>query len=195
MKTIFKLLAIFFGLGSLGLLTKGQINPMILFLAILFGYLGWRTKSEGDQVDSKEPDANNRDSDDATGPIDYPNDYDITDEYHFYDTYFRDQMELWKIQHGTIKYEEIKRRVLTSEKLKARLKQCSIEGGTYVGPKDVAALINGITFFTFSKKNEQALAAQIFVHAWHYNVNRNHNTFNPHQVTKYLNDVTSALEV
>lgn len=46
MRTISKILAIFFGLGSLGLLVQGQINPMILFLAILFGYFGWRSKSK-----------------------------------------------------------------------------------------------------------------------------------------------------
>lgn len=190
MRIIFKIFAVLFAIASFGLLIQGKINPMILILAALFGYLGWRTKSK--DADSSGSSEINKAAT-QNSPIDYPDDYLVTESYHFYDTYFRDQMELWRSNHGTEKYEKIKERVLTSDKVKMRIRKCAKEGGTYLGPKDVAALINGIKAFTFSKVSDQVLAAKIFVHAWHHNVNRKFETFNPHQVTKYLNDVSEVI--
>ncbi len=46
MKILFKILAVFFGLGFLGQLIVGELFLFGLILAILFGYLGWKEKKE-----------------------------------------------------------------------------------------------------------------------------------------------------
>lgn len=46
MRILFKILAIFFGLGFLGQLVAGELFPIGLILALLFGYLGWKEKKE-----------------------------------------------------------------------------------------------------------------------------------------------------
>lgn len=46
MKILFKILAVFFGLGFLGQLMGGEFFPIGLILALLFGYLGWKETKE-----------------------------------------------------------------------------------------------------------------------------------------------------
>lgn len=56
MKILFKVLAVFFGLGFLGQLIAGNLFPIGLIFATLFGYLGW--KKEGKSEDSINEQAN-----------------------------------------------------------------------------------------------------------------------------------------
>lgn len=46
MRIVARVLAIIFGIATLGLMSQGNLNPLILILAAVLGYFGWRTKSQ-----------------------------------------------------------------------------------------------------------------------------------------------------
>jgi len=46
MKTFFKILCVLFVIASVGQLIGGNIFPLGIILAIVFGYFGWREKKE-----------------------------------------------------------------------------------------------------------------------------------------------------
>lgn len=52
MRTFWRILCVFFGLGAFGSLTKGRFFFMGFLLALLFGYLGWR--DQGTTKDKEE---------------------------------------------------------------------------------------------------------------------------------------------
>lgn len=49
MRTLFKILAIIFALAALGSLTVGELWPLAIILALVFGYFGWCTQDEKQQ--------------------------------------------------------------------------------------------------------------------------------------------------
>jgi len=46
MRTVFKILCVFFALGSLGQLVAGNLFLLGIVLAVVFGYFGWRENKE-----------------------------------------------------------------------------------------------------------------------------------------------------
>lgn len=48
MRLVFKILCIFFAIGTLGQFLDGNIFPIGIILTFVFGYFGWREKREPD---------------------------------------------------------------------------------------------------------------------------------------------------